>query len=168
MCSILDVCIWDSCDKNMFVRQEAVRYMQWSLGKQSIQFQFSCSVVSNSLRSRGVQHARLPCPSPTRRSAFFTVQLSHPYMTTGKTIALTRRTLVSKVMSLILNILSRLVITFLSRRKCLLVGFWKFLYPVKKGPLISILLEVLSPKLVLHFFFQRFLHIYWYNHVVFL
>ena len=49
------------------------------------------------------------------RSAFFTVQLSHPYMTTGKTIALTRRTLVRKVMSLLLNILSRLVITFLSR-----------------------------------------------------
>ena len=50
-----------------------------------------------------------------QRSAFFTVQLSHPYMTTGKTIALTRRTLVGKVMSLLLNILSRLVITFLPR-----------------------------------------------------
>ena len=48
-----------------------------------------------------------------QRSAFFTVQLSHPYMTTGKTIALTRRTLVGKVMSLLLNILSMLVITFL-------------------------------------------------------
>ena len=46
-------------------------------------------------------------------SAFFTLQLSHPYMTTGKTIALTRRTLVGKVMSLLLNMLSRLVITFL-------------------------------------------------------
>ena len=50
-----------------------------------------------------------------RCSAFFTVQLSHPYMTTGKTIALTRRTLVSKVMNLLLNMLSRLVITFLPR-----------------------------------------------------
>ena len=50
-----------------------------------------------------------------RCSAFFTVQLSHPYMTTGKTIALTRRTLVGKVMSLLLNMLSRLVITFLPR-----------------------------------------------------
>ena len=48
-----------------------------------------------------------------RRSAFFTVQLSHPYMTTGKTIALTKQTLVSKVMSLLLNMLSRLLITFL-------------------------------------------------------
>ena len=55
------------------------------------------------------------------RSAFFTVQLSHPYMTTGKTIALTRRTLVGKVMSLLLNVLSRLVITFLPRSKHLLI-----------------------------------------------
>ena len=51
------------------------------------------------------------------RSAFFTVQLSHPYMTTGKTIALTRRTLVVKVIFLLLNMLSRLVITFLPRSK---------------------------------------------------
>ena len=50
-----------------------------------------------------------------RRSAFFTVQLSHPYMTTGKTIALARRTFVGKVMSLLLNMLSRLVITFLPK-----------------------------------------------------
>ena len=56
-----------------------------------------------------------------QRSAFFTVQLSHPYMTTGKTIALTRRTFVGKVMSLLLNMLSRLVITFLPRSKCLLI-----------------------------------------------
>ena len=49
-------------------------------------------------------------------SAFFTVQFSHPYMTIGKTIALTRRTFVDKVMSLLLNMLSRLVITFLPRR----------------------------------------------------
>ena len=53
-------------------------------------------------------------------SAFFTVQLSHPYMTTRKTIALTRRTFVGKVMSLCFNMLSRLVITFLPRSKCLL------------------------------------------------
>ena len=51
------------------------------------------------------------------RSAFFTIQLSHPYMTTGKTLALTRRTFVGKVMSLLLNMLSRLVITFLPRSK---------------------------------------------------
>ena len=53
-------------------------------------------------------------------SAFFIVQLSHPYMTTGKSIALTRRTFVGKVMSLLFNMLSRLVITFLPRSKCLL------------------------------------------------
>ena len=57
-----------------------------------------------------------------RRSAFFTVQLSHPYMTTGKTIALTRWTFVGKVMSLLLNTLSRLVKTFLPRSKHLLIS----------------------------------------------
>ena len=56
-------------------------------------------------------------------SAFFTVQLSHPYMTTGKTIALTRRTFVGKVMSLLFNMLSRLVITFLPRSKHLLLSW---------------------------------------------
>ena len=56
-------------------------------------------------------------------SAFFTIQLSHPYMTTRKTIALTRRTLVSKVMSLLFNMLSRLVITFLPRSKRLLISW---------------------------------------------
>ena len=55
-------------------------------------------------------------------SAFFTVQPSHPYMTTGKTIALTRRTFVGKVMSLLFNMLCRLVITFLPRGKCLLIS----------------------------------------------
>ena len=56
-------------------------------------------------------------------SAFFIVQLSHPYMTTGKTIALTRRTFVGKVMSLLYNRLSRLVITFLPRSNCLLISW---------------------------------------------
>ena len=56
-------------------------------------------------------------------SAFFTVQLSHPYMTTGKTIALTRRTFFGKVMSLLFNMLSRLVITFLPRSKRLLISW---------------------------------------------
>ena len=63
-----------------------------------------------------------------QHSAFFIVQFSHPYTTTGKTIALTRRTFVGKVMSLLFNMLSRLVITFLPRSKCLLLswlhGFW--------------------------------------------
>ena len=58
-----------------------------------------------------------------QHSAYFTVQLSHPYMTTGKTIALTRWTLVVKVMSLLFNMLSRLVITFLPRGKRLLISW---------------------------------------------
>ena len=58
-----------------------------------------------------------------RRSAFFIVQLSHPYMTTGKTITLTRQTFVGKVMSLLFNMLSRLVITFLPRSKHLLISW---------------------------------------------
>ena len=58
-----------------------------------------------------------------RRSAFFTVQLSHPYMTTGRTIALTRWTFVGKVMSLLFNMLFRLVITFLPRSKRLLISW---------------------------------------------
>ena len=183
-------------------------------------FHSSVSVVSNSLRPQGLQHTRLPCPSPTPRVysnscpssrwchptisssvvpfsscpqsflalgsfpmsqfftwggrsigvsvstsvlpmntqdwfplgwtgwislqskglksllqhhsskasilwclAFFIVQLSHPYMTTGKTIALTRWTVVGKVVSLLLNMLSRLVIVFLPRRKCLLISW---------------------------------------------
>ena len=56
-------------------------------------------------------------------SAFFIVQLSHPYMTTGKTIASTRWTFVGKVMSLLFNMLPRLVIAFLSRSKCLLISW---------------------------------------------
>ena len=56
-------------------------------------------------------------------SAFFTVQLSHPYMTTGRNIALTRQTFVGKVMSLLLNMLSRLVITFLPKSKHLLISW---------------------------------------------
>ena len=58
-----------------------------------------------------------------QRSAFFIVQLSHPYMTTGKTIVLARQTFISKVMSLLFNMLSRLVITFLPRSKYLLISW---------------------------------------------
>ena len=61
--------------------------------------------------------------SVLQRSAFFIVQLSHPYMTTGKTIALTRQNFVEKVMSLFYNMLSMLVITFLPRSKCLLISW---------------------------------------------
>ena len=77
-----------------------------------------------------------------QHSAFFTVQLSHPYMTTGKTIALTRRTLVVKVMSLLLNMLSRLLITFLLRCKRLLISWLQ-------SP-SAVILE--TPKIVWHCF----------------
>ena len=69
-----------------------------------------------------------------RCSAFFPVQLSHPYMTTGKTIALTRRTFVGKVKSLLLNMLSRLVITFLPRSKRLLISWLQSLSAVILKP----------------------------------
>ena len=69
-----------------------------------------------------LQHHRSKA-SILQRSAFFIVQLSHPYVTTGKTIVLTRWTFVGKVMSLLFNMLSRLVITFLSRSKCLLISW---------------------------------------------
>ena len=69
--------------------------------------------VQGALKSRLQHHSSKA--SILRHSAFFTVQLSHPYMTTGKTIALTRWTFVGKVMSLLLNMLSSLVITFLPR-----------------------------------------------------
>ena len=77
--------------------------------------------VQGTLRSLLQHHSSKA--SIRRPSAFFTVQLSHPYMTTGKTIALTRRTFVGKVMSLLLNLLSRLVITFLPRSKHLLISW---------------------------------------------
>ena len=67
-------------------------------------------------------------------SAYFIVQLSHPYMTTGKTIAWTRWTFVGKVMSLLFNMLSRLVITFLPRSKCLLISWLQSLSAVILEP----------------------------------
>ena len=78
-------------------------------------------VVQGTLKSL-FQHHRSKA-SVLRCSTFLTVQLSHPYMTTGETIALTRRTFVGKVMSLLLNMLSRLVITFLPRSKHLLISW---------------------------------------------
>ena len=76
-------------------------------------------VVQGSLKSLLQHHTSKA--SVLRRAAFFIVQLSHPYMTTGKTKALTRWTFVGKVMSPILNMLSRLVITFIPRSKHLLI-----------------------------------------------
>ena len=93
-------------------------------------------------------------------SAFFLVQLSHPYMTTGKTIALTRRTFVGKVTSLLLNMLSRLVKTFLPRSKRLLISWLQSPSPVileskkiKSDPVSpSICHEVMGPDAMIFVF----------------
>ena len=80
-----------------------------------------CLEVQGTLKSLLQHHSSKA--SILRHSAFFTVQLSYPYMATGKTIALTRWTLVGKVMSLLFNMLSRLVITFLPKNKRLLISW---------------------------------------------
>ena len=88
--------------------------------------------VQGTLRSLLQHHSSKA--STLQHSPFFMVQLSHPYMTTRKTIALTRRTFVDKVMSLLLNMLSRLVITFLPRSKHLLISWLKSLSAVILEP----------------------------------
>ena len=86
-----------------------------------------------------------------RRSAFFMVQFSHPYMTTGKTIALTRCTFVGKVMSLLLNMLSMLVITFLPRSKSLLISWLQSSSAVILEPrkIKSLTVSIVSPSMLL-------------------
>ena len=104
-----------------------------------------------SLLSKGLslfQHHNLKI-SGLQRSVFFMVQLSHPYMTTGKTIALTIRTFVRKVMSLFLNTLSRFVIAFLPRIKCLLISWLR--------PLSAIILETKKIKSVIVSIFSPFI-----------
>ena len=83
------------------------------------------------------------------RSALFIVQLSHPYMTTGKTIALTRWTFVGKVMSLLLNMLSRLIITFLPRSKRLLISWLQSQSAVILEPpkIKSVTVSTVSPSI---------------------
>ena len=118
------------------------KVLEFQLQRQSVQWAFKNDFIKDG------QLGSLCCPrdsqesSPTHsskasifwRSAFFIVQLSYPYMTTGKTIALTRQTFVGKVMSLIFNMLSRLVITFLPRSKCLLISWLQSLSAVILEP----------------------------------
>ena len=82
---------------------------------------FDLLAVHGTLKSLLLHHSKKP--SILWHLGFFMVQLSHPYMTTGKTIALTRQTFVGKVMSLCLNMLFRLVVAFLPRSKCLLISW---------------------------------------------
>ena len=115
---------------------------------------FHLLAVQGTLKSLHQHHSSKA--SILQSSAFFKVQLSHPYMTTGKSIALTRHTFVGKVMSLLFNMLSRLVITFLPRSKRLLISWLQspsavILEPKKLKSVIvstissSIFCEVMGP-----------------------
>ena len=128
---------------------------------------FALLAVQGTLKSLLQHHSSKA--SILRRSAFFTVQLSHPYMTKGKTIALTRRTLVGKVMSLLLNMLSRLVITFLPRSKRLLISwlqspFAVILEPPKiKSDTVSTVSPSISYNLLKYFLMPfPFVFFFWY------
>ena len=104
-------------------------------------------VVQGTLKSL-LQHYSSKA-SILQHSAFFIVQLLHPYMTTGKTIALTRQTFVGKVMSLLFNMLSRLVITFLSRSNHLLISWVQSPSAVilKPKKIKSVTMSIVSPSI---------------------
>ena len=108
---------------------------------------FDLHTVQGTLKSLLHQHSSKA--SILRCSAFFMVQLSHPYVTTGKTIALIRWTFVGKVMSLLFNMLSRLVIAFLPRSKCLLISWLQSPSAVILGPkkTKSVTVSVVSPSI---------------------
>ena len=107
----------------------------------------NCLAVQGTLKSLLQHHSSKA--SILWHSAFFKVQLSHPYMTTGKTIAWTRRTFVGKVMSLLFNILSRLVIAFLPRSKCHLISWLQSLSTVILEPrkVKSVTISNVSPSI---------------------
>ena len=138
---------FSSCPKSLPASRSFPMSQLFAWGCQSIGFSFSISPsnehpglisfrmdwldlleVQGTLKSLLQHHSSKA--SIFRHSTFFTAQLSHPYMTTGKTIALTRWTFVGKVMSLLFNMLSRLVITFLPRSKCLLISWLQSLSAV--------------------------------------
>ena len=108
---------------------------------------FDLLAVQGTLKSLLQHHSSKA--SILRRSAFFIVQLSHPYMTTGKTIALTRQTFVGKVMSLLFNMLSRLVIAFLPRSKHLLISWLQSPSAVILEPekIKSVTVSIVSPSI---------------------
>ena len=112
-----------------------------------------CSLPGSSVhgifQARVLQWGAIARPSILRRSAFFMVQLSHPYMTTGKTIALTGRIFVGKIMSLLFNMLSRLVIAFLPRSKHLLISWLQSPSAVILEPpkIKSVTVSIASPSI---------------------
>ena len=113
------------------------------------------SLQSKRLSKSFLQHHSSEA-SILQRSAFFTVQLSHPSMTTGKTIASTRQTFVGKVMSLLFNMLCRLVIAFLPRNKCLLISWLQSLSAVILEPkkMKSATVSIVSPSICLKWWDQ--------------
>ena len=119
--------------------------------------------VQGTLRSLLQHHSSKA--SILRHSAFFTAQLLHPYMTTGKTIALTRRTFVGKAMSLLFNMLSRLVITFLPRSKHLLISWLQspsavIFEPQNKIDIISLFKDYIFGSNNIDYFFRYLVIIY--------
>ena len=126
---------------------------------------FDLLAVQRTLKSL-LQHHSSKAPI-LRHSAFFIVQLSHLYMTTGKTIALTRWTFVSKVTSLLFNVLSKFVITFLPRSKCLLISWMQspsavILEPKKiKSVTVSIVSPSIFHEVIWHFLKYKWKTLYW-------
>jgi len=129
---------------------------QWTQGLISFRMDWLDLLAAQGTLKTLLQHHSSKA-SILRRSAFFTVQLLHPYMTTGKTIALTRQTFVGNVISLLLNMLSRLVITFLPRSKRLLISWLnnleviKYLVSWKKQGLRNSLSRVLVNLIMVYF-----------------
>ena len=114
----------------------------------TISFRMDLLAVQGTLKNLLQHHSSKA--SVLRCSAFFTVQLSHPCMTTGKTIALTRQAFVDKVMSLLFNMLSRLVIAFLPRSKCLLISWLQSPSAVILEPpkIKSVTVSIVSPSML--------------------
>ena len=128
--------------------------LEFQLQHQSFQWIFRTDFLSDGLVGSPCcptdsQESSTPSSKASilRHSTFFIVQLSHPYMTTGKTIALTRWTFVGKIMSLLYNILSRLVIAFLSRSKHLLISWMQSSSAVILEPkkIKSVTISTVSP-----------------------
>ena len=103
--------------------------------------------VQGTLKSLLQHHSSKP--SILQHSGFFMVRFSHPYMTTGKIIALTRQTLVGKIMSLLFDMLPKLVITFLPRSKCLLISWLQLALAVILEPkkIKSVIVSIVSPSI---------------------
>ena len=145
---------------------QVARVLEFQLQHQSFRWIFRISfridwfdllVVQGTLRSLLQHHSSKT--SILQHSVFFLVQLSHPYMTTGKTIALTRWTFVDKVMSLLFNMLSRLIIAFLPRSKRILISWMQSPYAViLEPPKIKSL--TVSIYLFPYIFFPLFFHIF--------